>query len=613
MPIFPPDNFYLSANNQDKFIQEFTPLSENLVYSSALSLNYQVAFMVLLVGQNIKLVGSFGLDIEGFKPKEIFPTWLLPTRVEAVNNHAQLNELGLLTGFKTPKNALGISIVMPHGIVGALWYMNSLAPSQEITPRQNQMIKVFAHQVSLCLKRQSELFEMQQPHKIARERDSLLAIAHSLPLSVILKDPTGVIQFVNSAFTKQFGYLPEEVLQQPIQRLVHVNYHPAIQEAMAARAKGQSTVYRYQMIRKDQSLAEVEVIGHPHYDSNGKAIGHVIILRDISEEIALEQATLEARRAINKKLKDTLQDTQRLLETEKNFALEILETLQDGFALLNNEGKFEFVNPAFASLGGTIGKSFIGLDAMQFSHPDDLIMVRQKLRQLKPKQVESFQLRVVIRDGQLLHLSVHASLRLNPKGVAVGVLISARDITETLESQAKVAKLELQIENTQEKLVIGEGFSGRLENVGGTVGLLQMVAASPVNGAISLDDAKLFLLNGRVVAVEHHLLDNEEAVANLVQRQQGQFQFIPNLRPEKTMFNLDPVKLALEYLTKEDEQTATRQHVVTVPNSIAAKAFVSGVGGMQHFRVLLEQNQVVLSGRGLKVIVMQAQISDFSV
>ena len=430
-------------------------------------------------------------------------------------------------------------------------------------------------------------------------------------------DKQNQIIFVNSMLTQQFGYTLVDFQTHKSLFNIPEADHQIVIKSFAERTKGKASSYRCRMYRKDNTIALIEVNALPMIDQLGKIIGSVATIRDITEELDLEEATLEVRKAINKKYQATLVETKISLESEKSFAFEIMETLQDGFALLDNNGKFEYVNSAFAALSGTAGSPFVGYDAMQFAHPDDVVMVRQKLEQLKPKQIETFQHRIVRRDGQMLHLSVHASLRLNSKGVAIGVLISARDITEKLESQAKVAKLEQQIENTQEKLVHGEGFSGRLEKLGGTVGLLQMVAASPVNGAISLEDAKLYLLNGRVVAVEHQLLEGQVAVENLVQRQHGHFQFIPNQRPEKTMFNLDPVKLTLEYLTKQDEQMAfvslqaNQQHVVTVPDSLTAKAFIGGVGGIAHFQVTEEENKVVLVGRGIKVVVLQASLEDF--
>jgi PAS domain S-box-containing protein len=735
--------YYLSEINQEEFIQELTPLGENLVYSSALSLNYEAAFMVLLIEKQIKLVGSYGLKPEEFQTIENVPTWLLPTQVQLITCATQLKEITVITGQQALKNSLGISIIMPQGIVGALWYLNSVELNQEVSARQSQLLKVFAHQASLGIKRQLELFEMQQPHKIARERDFALSMINSIPVNIAVLDRHHQFIFVNSHLTQHLGYRVSDFQQmKPLEHIPEED-HKIIEASFVELDKGKVSIYRSRVFRKDKSLANIEVTALPMFDHLGKLIGSVATIHDITEEIALEQATLEARRAINKKLKDTLIETQRSLETEKNFAFEIMESLQDGFALLSTEGKFEYVNPAFTALGGHSDRPFIGLDAMQFAHPEDLAMVSQKLGQLKLGQKEPFELRVVRRDGKHLHILAHASLRLDANGQRSGVLISARDITdkvvdeqrladseresqyqrdmaltivqtaqegfvilkgeiiefvnrqfetiigalsenligrniydfihpddfylshqatqtiaegkssrykqriirpsgqertvvinasprrsasgrifglvcsirdlaEELESQAKVAKLEQQIENAQQKLEHGQGFAGRLEDVGGTVGLLQMVAASPVNGAIWFDDAQLFLLGGRVVAVVHPSLLGIEAVAKLVQRQHGPFQFIANLRPEKTMFNLDPVKLALEFLTKQDELTApTQQHVVTVPNSLAAKAFIGGVGGIQHFRVSLEQNQVVLHGRGLKVIVLEAQVSEF--
>jgi PAS domain S-box-containing protein len=735
----------LKVTNQDKFIQELTPFSENLVYSAALSVNCQAAFMVLLIEKQLVLVGSYHVDIENFVATNDLPTWLMPNQTQRISNQAQLKELTLVTGHQHVKNAIGVPVILPKGIVGGMWFLNTGSPIHD-EHRQHQLLEVFAHQVALILKRQLELFEMDQPHKIARERDFAFSVVNSIPSSVAVLDKNNQIIFVNSTLTQQFGYTLLDFQTHKSLFNIPKEDQPIVKQSFIERTTGKASSYRCRMFRKDQSMAFIEVNALPMVDSMGKMIGSVATLRDISDELALEQAALHARKAINKKLKDTLHDTKRSLDKEKNFAYEILAMLQDGFALLNSEYRFEYVNSAFADMVGFGSQALVGLEAKVFVHPDDLPRVRSQIVILEPNQVLGFQHRIKIPNGGVLHVAARISSRVNAQGQVIGTLLnvrdiskkildeqrlmvsqresqyqrdmamtfvqtaqegffilkgekiefvnhqfeiildapashfigrsiyefvhpddvylsqhateiiaqgngiqyqqriirpsgeqriiicnasprksasgrifgivgSVRDITQELASQAKLTLLEQQIELTKQKLERGQGISGRLEDVGGVVGLLQMISVGPVNGSISLNEAKLYLRNGRVVAVEHAypIEHGEQALNLLIGLRKGRFQFNPNEQPEKIMFNLDPTKLALEFLTRQDEMVSskTSEHVVVLPSSAAAKAFMGGVGGVGHFRLSQESQQIVLIGRGLKIIVKQANLEDF--
>ncbi len=574
-----------------------------------------------------------------------------------------------------------------------------------------------------------------------------LSVLQTLPVGVMVAHLSGEIVLVNTAYTKQFGYSSASLQGRFIQDLLLPEFIPTFEKAIHTRRNNESSIYRCKMYHQNQSIADIEVSGQPYLDLNGQVIGKVAIVRDITQELALEQAAFDARRAMQKRLSDTLVETKRSLEREQRFALEIMELLQDGFALIDAAGKFEYVNPAFAKICG-FGDTqpMLGIDAMVLVHPEDLAYVEQNILGMKFQEIRSLMHRIVRADGAAAHVKSNYSLRYSPTGQAIGSLLSSkdisqklsddqalqsaqeqlhneremaltivqtaqegflmlkglsiefvnpqieqmlglsaeqligtnilkyvhpddmylsengirhitagqeltyrqrlirsdgsirtiiyfakpryskhgrvfgsigslRDITAELESQAKVLQLEIELGQMRKKLEVGTGFSGRLETIGGMVGLMQMIAVSPVSGAILLDDSTLFFEHGRIVAVKHPELQGILAVQILVQRQHGQFQFVPEFRSANTDLNLDPTQISLEFLKQQDEHQAAapknNKHAVHLPSSQAAKAFISGVGGIEHFQVTLEGNQVVLRGRGMKIVIHNAKTTDF--
>ncbi len=588
--------------------------TENTARLAALAIGFEAAFISLVGQTGVQMIGSHGLGLLRFPmPVAQIPAWLLPIQARMVRETPDLEAIANYLEQYDVKNALGVSIITVHGVIGAIWVVNSLETAQSSSV---ELLNTFAAQIAFALEQEVERLEFQKPHKIARERDFALSVAQFLPIGTIVADLDGNVQFMNRAFCQQFGYTLEDTKNQRFHEFVLPEFQAGVIAALTTRAAGESSMARYQVYRKDRSVADVEIMGHPRFDSLGRVIGTVATVRDVSQEMALERATLEARRAINKKLTETLVETKRSLEREQVFALEIMESLQDGFALLDKSGLFEYVNAAFAQMCGFSSAALVGFDARVFVHPEDMPLIVQTLTAIQPHQVLSFQHRVVRADQTIIHVKAHCSLRLDAHGDIVGALLCSRDISQKLADESRMLALEGELSQIQNKLEAGSGFSGRLETIGGAVGLMQMLAASPVSGAVQLDDSILFLEHGRIVEVVHPKLLGKTAVEAVIQRRIGQFQFIPEVRPANMVLNLDPIQLALAHLAKQDEATAppksSSEHQISLPNSKAANAFMQGVGGQQHFRVSLEESLVILRGRNLKIVVLEAKLTDFS-
>jgi PAS domain S-box-containing protein len=574
---------------------EFEHEPDSLLYLATQTLRFEAAFLMLHRHNGGLVLGLQGLRLT----VPDLPQWVLPHQPHLLHQSAQLHALAGLVQRSKLENALGVRLEADENSFGALWLVNSHAALQ---PHDLTVLKALAkHIATLC-----------QPKPSGGLAESVL---QALPIGVIATDQTGQVQQINQHYTTQFGYLLEDMKQRFIGDFMPSESQDLVQSALQSRARGESSLYRHKLYRKDGSIADVEVSGHPRFDAAGMVLGAVAVVRDISDELALEQAALGARRAINKKLTDTLLETRRRLEFEKNSAHEILEVLQEGFALIGLDGRFEYVNPAFAQICGMNPQAMLGLEAERFVYPEDLQIITKELNLLQPKQLFNYRHRVRQSTGEVVVVQARANLRFDTKQQVSGILLMARDISHELESLAKVEKLEQELERIGSNFQTGTGFLGRLETIGGAIGLMQMFSVAPINGAIQLDDSILFFDQGKIVAIVHPKLQGEEAVRAVVQRQRGQFQFIPDVRPERQSLSLDPTKIALELLTKHDESQApnpkpTMQRVV-LPNSKAAQAFMQGVGGRVHFQVTPEGSQVILTGRGFQIVVLEGKLEDF--
>jgi hypothetical protein len=163
--------------------------------------------------------------------------------------------------------------------------------------------------------------------------------------------------------------------------------------------------------------------------------------------------------------------------------------------------------------------------------------------------------------------------------------------------------------------------NGRLEDFGGLSALMQLLATSKPTGCLELDAAKLYFENGLVVAAEHPALVGKQAVVAVSQRTTGKFYFHFALTTEP-QFKLSVRDLILgtwktKDLMPETEPKNHADNLIILPDTKTAHAFIAGVGGFEVFSASsmyvpeVQADCIVLRGRGLRVVVMNAKQSEF--
>src|SRR5437867_10595842 len=112
----------------------------------------------------------------------------------------------------------------------------------------------------------------------------------STEYSIIGKDLEGNILRWNEGARRLYGYEPEEVVGKANSAMLHVpedveaGKPQEILDAALATGKWEGTIQR---LRKSGERFTARVVITPRRDANGKAIGYLMISKDISEEIRL--------------------------------------------------------------------------------------------------------------------------------------------------------------------------------------------------------------------------------------------------------------------------------------------------------------------------------------
>jgi PAS domain S-box-containing protein len=280
-----------------------------------------------------------------------------------------------------------------------------------------------AHELTLYNNMKTKLFD----NNIVGTADQALdfignILESSTEYSIIGKDLNGKILLWNEGARLLYGYEPEEVVGKVNSSILHTpedvkaGVPRQILDSALNDGKWEGTINR---MRKDGNRFTARVVITPRRDSACKAIGFLLISKDISDEIRLTE-----------ELKSTQLYTRSLIESN----IDALMTT-DPLGIITD------VNKQMEILTGYSREELIGIPFKNYFTEPKRAEEGIKLV-LKEGKVTNYELTANSKDGRLTLVSYNASTFRDAEGKLLGVFAAARDITEQ-------KKLEQQIRESQ--------------------------------------------------------------------------------------------------------------------------------------------------------------------
>src|SRR5690348_6674488 len=224
----------------------------------------------------------------------------------------------------------------------------------------------------------------------------------STEYSIIAKDLTGKILLWNEGARRLYGYEPDEVVGRMNSSILHTPEDVAarlpqkILEDALRDGKFEGTVGRR---RKSGEQFTARLVITPRRDTNGKAIGFLLISKDISDEIRMAQ-----------------------------YARSLIEASLDPLVTISADGKITDVNEATIKATGVSRENLIGTDfSNYFTEP---AKAQEGYRQVFAQgMVTDYPLTIRHADGGLTDVLYNASVYRDERGNVLGVFAAARDVT----------------------------------------------------------------------------------------------------------------------------------------------------------------------------------------
>lgn len=251
------------------------------------------------------------------------------------------------------------------------------------------------------------------------------AVVEGAPNAMIMADEHGGIALVNSQTEKLFGYKREELIGQPVEKLVPVRYrdeHPSLRAHFHRDPKTRSMGAGRDLyaLRKDGSEVPVEIGLNPLVIGDGHFVLASVI--DITERKRSEQLVHAA---------------------EERYRAAI-GALAEGIAILDAEGRVVAHNDSGTRILGLTADEFTGRMVMDPSWslenedgtPFDMSRHPVMITLATGQDVDNVILGLARPDGSHRLLTVNSrGLALDAEGKPTSVLASFRDITEQRHSE----------------------------------------------------------------------------------------------------------------------------------------------------------------------------------
>lgn len=267
-----------------------------------------------------------------------------------------------------------------------------------------------------------------------REAESRFTeLFETLHEGVFFATPTGDLLDVNPAAVQMLGYQSkEELLKQPIEHLfVDAGEHAALLETL--QRLGSVRDRELTLRRKDGSIIRVLNSSVAIRSAGGDFVRFQGSLVDITERGQME----------------------RRLREEQEFVRRLVACFPDIIVVLDTEGRYTFVSPRVQEFLGYTPDDYLGASLHERPHPDDRESLLAFFRGLTSGEMSfgAVEYRTSHKNGGWRTVRANASPLTDAEGKIIGIVASARDVTES-------KRLEQQLIQSEKLAAIGQMVSG---------------------------------------------------------------------------------------------------------------------------------------------------------
>jgi nitrogen fixation negative regulator NifL len=272
--------------------------------------------------------------------------------------------------------------------------------------------------------------------------DRLSQVAQQIPISVLITDHEGNIEFVNEALTRLSGYSTEELLgKNP--RIFKSGESPDTYYRVLWETISQGKEWRgvFHNKKKNGELYWESVLIFSLKDINGKVSSFIGLKEDITEK---------------KQLESTLIDHERLIRS-------VVNNLKDGLIISNTDGNIQLFNKGAEQIFGyraeeVMDRPVAVLMDESYKEKHDIGFARfNKTKKISPDKAL---MEVVAQKKDGTHVPIELTLTQMEQRGELLVIGLVRDITKRKEAETRVISVQKQLIAAQKLAGVGQLAAG---------------------------------------------------------------------------------------------------------------------------------------------------------
>ncbi len=192
---------------------------------------------------------------------------------------------------------------------------------------------------------------------------------------------------------------------------------------------------------------EVELVGENSVDWLGvplqvgdKTVG-VMVVQSYTETVRFGQREMDILTFVLSQVAMVVERKRAEVELQKerDFAVRIMNSMGQGLTVSDAEGKFEFINPAYARMIGYSPQELIGRHHREFAVPEDLTIQNQAWGLRLQDKPSTYEIRLQRANETTVPVSITGVPRISA-GKFTGTIAVVTDLTERKQAEEQIQK-----------------------------------------------------------------------------------------------------------------------------------------------------------------------------
>ncbi len=230
---------------------------------------------------------------------------------------------------------------------------------------------------------------------------------------IVAADAEGRLTFINPRMAELLGYTEDEMQGQLVWHYIDEAQRETVQARLAQATGGWGGQIEMEARRKDGQLLHLRLSTSLIANEAGVPLGFFAVAEDIT---AYKRAEVELRH-------------------QRDFALLVMNTMGQGLTTTDREGRFEYVNPAYARMLGRSPEALLGRSPREFTCAEDLAGLEAAHRQRLAGETTTYATRLCRVDGGTVYVQITGTPYYRDDQVA-GTIAVVTDLTESRALEA---------------------------------------------------------------------------------------------------------------------------------------------------------------------------------